>query len=315
MFLRVKTTGFSFPFAYLPAMFRFTIAGLFAVSIPFVASSQPIGSSNDPEVRWLHSADVSHSFESELERGSTDLGHFSATLHRGQVTAAIPLSDTHSLSIGPGWEHGHFDSDAGIPIPDDLYAAALRLGYSIRFKESWTFRAEARPGIYSDFEDISFDDFNAPVLLTLTYQLNPRLLLAVGLNVNFRSDLATIGGPGVRWQFADDWTLNLFLPKPTIEHHLNDAVSLYAGGEWRSSAYRVAQDFGSDRGLPGLDDNDFSYRELRGLAGIRWQVNRTLGVAFEGGYAFQRKMEFRQADTTFKANGAPFVQLVVNGSF
>jgi len=283
--------------------------------MPFLACGQPARQDGNTAVRWTYSADVSHSFDSSLERGSSEFGDFNATLHRGQVTALIPWRETQSWSVGPLWEFGHFNAGSSAPVPEDVYSAALRLGYGAQFKEHWSFRAEIRPGLYSDFEDISFDDFNAPVLLTLTYQVNPRLLLALGLNVNLRSDLATIGGPGVRWQFADDWTLNLFLPKPTVERTINDSVSIYAGGEWRSSAFRLAEDFGSRRGRPRLNDEDFSYRELRVLAGTRWQVSPALGVALEGGCAFQRKMEFRQADTAFNADGAPFVQFVASGSF
>src|SRR5205085_12518626 len=133
--------------------------------------------------------------------------------------------------------------DRQAPLPERGYVTALLLGGDWQINEKWALHADIRPGLYTDFEDISFADFNAPFIAALSYRVSSNFLAVLGLGVNLRSDLGTIGGPGIRWRFADQWTLNLILPKPVIEFAVAPAVTLYGGGEWRSFSFRTAEDF------------------------------------------------------------------------
>lgn len=277
--------------------------------------AQPIWQATEGRPGWSYGVEASYTADSTLKRGSKDLGDLNTTLVRASVTSVIPQTQALSWGIGPVFEYGRFDAPEAASMPSDVYMGALRLNANLRFAERWGFRMETRPGLYSDLEDVSWDDFNAPVFLAATYQVNTNLLLALGININFRSDLATIGGPGVRWRFAEDWTLNLVLPRPTLDYAISRQWSVYGGGEWRGGAYRVAKDFGTRRGEPELDDNDFSYRELRALGGVRFEPVRQFRIALEAGYAFEKKSEFRQADVTLKGDGAPFVQVLFGGRF
>ena len=75
--------------------------------------------------------------------------------------------------------------------------------------EKWALRFEADPGLYSDFEDINGDDFNAPLALRLTWSQSSNLTWVVGIGADWRSGTPVIGGPEVRWKFARDLDLML----------------------------------------------------------------------------------------------------------
>ncbi len=287
---------------------------LLTVALPFMAAGQQSGRPMSGAA-WDYDASVSYTADSDLKYRGQNQGEFSTTLTRARLSRTFSTGEDLTWSVGPHFEYGNFDAPAAAPIPTDVYATAIAVSSTWRMNERWAFTFNIRPGLYSDMQDITWDDFNAPALLIAGYRVNPDLLVALGLNLNFRSDIATIGGPGVWWRFADNWTLNLFLPKPTLEYALAKNWEIYGGGEWRSGAYRVSEDFGTEHGEPGLDDNDFSYRELRGLGGIAFRPCRSFRLAIEGGYAFQRKAEFRQADATLKGDGSPFIQILAAGQF
>jgi len=269
----------------------------------------------DSNYTSTYSASTSFTAEGEITRHGSDYGNLSSTLTRASYVASRAINEQWRWSVGPLIEYSRFEATKRALIPEEGFVTALHLGAVWQINEPWSARFDIRPGLYTDYKDVSGSDFNAPFVAAVTYACSSNLMWVLGIGVNLRSDLGTIGGPGVRWRFADDWTLNLILPKPTIDYTLMRGLDLYAGGEWRSTYFRVGENFGSARGKPVLNNDDFTYRELRGVAGLRWTIARELRIDLEGGYAFNRRAEFRAADVTIKADGAPFVQLAVGGSF
>ena len=64
--------------------------------------------------------------------------------------------------MGVTWRRFDFSGSLA-DVPDSLTSLALKLGYARTLSPAWSLRAEIDPGIYSDFEDISGDDVNAPL--------------------------------------------------------------------------------------------------------------------------------------------------------
>lgn len=224
-------------------------------------------------------------------------------------------SDRLTWGGGPIWQGLWLDASEAAPLPESAQALALRLSGQWVPAERWSVQADVRPGVYSDWEDLSGRDFNAPALIAGSYQINSNLVVLAGVNINLWSQLATIGGPGVWWKFADAWTLNLVLPKPTLEYAPVRPLKLFVGGEIRGGAYRVGEDFGRQHGRPGLDGDKFAYRELRAGGGVEYRLGPHWRLILEGGYAFDREFEFREADWAFRAEGAPYGQLGVRATF
>jgi hypothetical protein len=75
-------------------------------------------------------------------------------------------------------------------------------------------RAELQPGMYGDLSHLDGRRFNAPLMMGFVYLIDADLQWFIGLRVDLRSNYPVVPAAGVRWKFADLWTLNLMLPAP-----------------------------------------------------------------------------------------------------
>ncbi len=262
-----------------------------------------------------YALEFGQSTDSALNRGNTVLGDFDASWLRASYAANFRTSEAYSWSVGLQWDHARFDAPAGAPVPEDIYGLALRLGSTWQMGERWSLRSDLRPGLYTDFEDISGGDLNVPFTVALGYDVNPDLQVVFAVNVDVRREFPVVGGPGLIWRLAEGWRLSLLVPRPQIEFTASESLTLFAGGELRASAVRVAEDFGTVHGLPLLNDDQVTYRELRVGGGLRWQFHRLFRLTAEGGYALDRRFEFDRGNLLLNGDGAPFFTVSVAGTY
>jgi hypothetical protein len=243
------------------------------------------------------------------------VGDFNASRFGLDYSSLFKVSDAYTWGVGAGWEYAHFDAPSNIPVPETFNGVFLRLSNQWRFAERWNLRTDLRPGLYSDFEDISADDLNVPFTAILSYDFSPTLTFVAGLNFNYQSDIPFIGGPGVIWKFAEGWQLRAVLPKPQVLYSPNSQWMFFAGGELKGVAGRVAEDFGARFGDASLNNDRLSYRELRVGAGARYRFHRLFNVTVEAGYAIDRRFQFDESRLLLNGDGAPYAQITLNGSY
>lgn len=253
--------------------------------------------------------------KSDIAEGTRPLGEISTRQTRISAVRTVAIDPQSAWIVGGAWQQFAFSPAAGTPIPERLSALSLKLGYNRQLDARWTLRTEIDPGLYSDFRDIGGGDFNAPLGVRFIYGASRELQWFVGVNVDLRSPNPVIGGPGLRWQFAPDWTLLLIVPAPRIEYAVNKEVSLFAGVNLRGGTFRVADDFGRRLGRPALDRQDIGYRELSAGAGVRWQLNPGVALNAGAGWMFDRRFEFDDRDLLLNGDGAALFQLTLTGRF
>lgn len=299
----------------------FALAAGMAASITTLPAQSPRGASpggGPPQAGDLsggYQLEFSHSADGGLRRGGALMGDMDASWLRAGWSAGFAASPDYQWSVGLQWDHVRFDVPGGAPMPEDIYGLALRLGSNWRLGERWNLRSEARPGLYTDFEDISGGDFNVPFTVALGYTVNPDLQVLVAVNVDARREFPVVGGPGVIWRFAEGWRLSLVIPRPQIEFAVTPSLTLFAGGELRATAVRVSEDFGTARAEPVLDDDQLTYRELRVGGGARWQFSRRFRLTVEGGQVLDRRLEFDRGDVLLNGDGAPYFTVALAGSY
>jgi hypothetical protein len=294
----------------------FTLVGALVGAISGTLAQRPpggVGGADD--FGGSYSLEFSHSTDAALNRGNTVLGDLDASWLRAGYSVRFDTSPSYSWSVGLQWDHARFDAPAGAPVPEDIYGLSVRLISNWRVNERWFVRSDLRPGLYTDFEDISGGDFNVPVTVAVGYEVNPDLQVLFAVNVDLRREFPVVGGPGVIWRFADGWRLSLLIPRPQIEFTASESVTLFAGGELRATAIRVAEDFGTTVGNPVLNDDQVTYRELRVGGGVRWDLNRLFRLTVEGGYALDRRFEFDRGNVLLNGDGAPYFTVGVSGSY
>ncbi len=294
----------------------FTLVGALVGAISgALAQRPPSGVGGADDFGGSYSLEFSHSTDAALNRGNTVLGDLDASWLRAGYSVRFDTSPSYSWSVGLQWDHARFDAPAGAPVPEDIYGLSVRLISNWRVNERWFVRSDLRPGLYTDFEDISGGDFNVPVTVAIGYEVNPDLQVLFAVNVDLRREFPVVGGPGVIWRFADGWRLSLLIPRPQIEFTASESVTLFAGGELRATAIRVAEDFGTTVGNPVLNDDQVTYRELRVGGGVRWDLNRLFRLTVEGGYALDRRFEFDRGNVLLNGDGAPYFTVGVSGSY
>jgi len=291
------------------------VGALVGVVSGALAQRPPSGVGGADDFGGSYSLEFSHSTDAALNRGNTVLGDLDASWLRAGYSVRFDTSPSYSWSVGLQWDHARFDAPAGAPVPEDIYGLSVRLISNWRLNERWFVRSDLRPGLYTDFEDISGGDFNVPVTVAVGYEVNPDLQVLFAVNVDLRREFPVVGGPGVIWRFADGWRLSLLIPRPQIEFTASESVTLFAGGELRATAVRVAEDFGTAVGNPVLNDDQVTYRELRVGGGLRWDLNRLFRLTVEGGYALDRRFEFDRGNVLLNGDGAPYFTVGVSGSY
>ncbi|MEO7414551.1 MAG: DUF6268 family outer membrane beta-barrel protein [Opitutaceae bacterium] len=280
----------------------------------FVSAQTPVAPRvASPAVEWM--VEISHAAKSDIAEGTRPLGEISTFQSRASFLRTITSDAQSSWLLGGSWQRLEFSPAAGTPIPDSLSALALKIGYNRQLSPQWSLRTEIDPGIYSDFEDISADDLNAPLGVRAVYAASRELQWIFGLNLDWRSGNPVVGGAGVRWQFAPDWTLLFLIPAPRIEYVATPDLTFFAGANLRGGTFRVAKDFGRSRGRPLLDDQNIGYRELSAGAGARWKLSPAIALSAGAGWMFDRRFEFDDRDLLLNGDGALSFQLTLSGSF
>ena len=250
-----------------------------------------------------------------IAEGTQSLGRISSAQSRVAAVRTHALDTESAWLLGASWQRLDFSPPAGAPIPSELTALALQLGYSGQLNPAWALRLEIDPGLYSDLHDLNGGDFNAPGSLRLVRTVSREFQWLIGLDVDLRSGTPVLGGGGARWQITPDCTLLLVVPSPRVEWTVSPSLALFIGVDYRSGAYRVADDFGRRHARPELDAQIVDYREISAGAGLRWQLTPAVTVHAGAGWMFDRRFQYADRNLLLNGDGAATAQLTVTGAF
>jgi opacity protein-like surface antigen len=284
------------------------LAGLLA-PLAAVAAGNPMAVSEELDVQYVYTGGAS-------TRGA-GLHAGSVSEHSADVKYVFSPQVTKDLLLRFGfeWQRFSFNVPRHVPVPDTLQQVSAVIGLDYQLGDQWLVRAELEPGMYSDFEDSNFRDFNAPLVLGAAYLANADLQWFFGLRVDLRSHNPVLPAPGVRWKFADEWTLNLVFPNPRLEYDVNDRFQVYLGASVESGTFVVGDRFGSDHGVPKLDHATLDYMAIRVGPGCLWKVRPNLTMEAGAGFLLQRRFDFFDQDTTIRNHEAPYLQIVCHARF
>lgn len=289
------------------ATFVTTIALLLPCAVGLAAKSMSVSEELDVEYSYVGGAKT---HGPGLNSGSVDE-------HSADVKYVISpqVNKDLLLRFGFEWQRFSFDVPGQSAVPSVLQQASGVLGFDYQMADEWLLRAEVEPGIYSDFRDISWRDFDAPLVLGTAYLANANLQWFFGLRADARSHYPVLPAVGVRWKFADQWTLNLMPPSPRLEYELNQRLKLYLGGGLEVGTFATGEDFGSKHGQPRLDGTIVDFLEVRLNAGGSWKITRSVTIEAEAGYMPYRAFEFSEPDVFFRSHNAPYGQIACHARF
>lgn len=219
------------------------------------------------------------------------------------------------LRLGLEWERFSFGFPGKTPLPNTLQSGALVVGLDTQLSDSILVRVEAQPGFYGT-TDFSSNNFSVPFLAGGTYIYNPNLQFVAGVSVDVERQYPVIPAAGIRWKFARQWVLNAILPEPRLEYAATKNLTLYAGGNFKETNFRVSTDFGKLKNIPQLNGAVLTYSEVRAGIGADWKLASFATVSAEAGYQPYRSFDYYRADIRFHENGsAPYGMLSLHGAF
>jgi len=219
------------------------------------------------------------------------------------------------LRFGAEWQRFSFDVPDHSPVPRVLQQASGVLGFDYQVADEWLLRVEVEPGIYGDFENINWRDFDAPLVIGGLYLASADVQWFLGLRVDVRCEYPVLPVAGVRWKLSDEWTLNLMLPSPRVEYQMNDRLTLYTGAGIEAGTFATGETFGSDHNEPKLDGTIVDFFEFRLDAGASWKITPSVSVEAEAGYMPYREFDFFKPDLDVRSYNAPFGQVACHARF
>jgi hypothetical protein len=219
------------------------------------------------------------------------------------------------LRLGAEWQRLSFGVSDHAVVPNVLQKVNALIGLDYQLTDQWLLRADLQPGVYSDFQDVSWRDVDAPLLMGAAYLVNSDLQWFFGVRVDLRSQYPALPALGVRWRFADQWTLNLMLPNPQLEYDLSDKLKAYLSIGAEFGTFTVGDHFGSDRGRPDLNHAVLDYFEVRVGPGVAWKIRPSVTLEAEGGCMVYRRFDFFDQDRVLRSDPAPYVRVLCHIQF
>ena len=190
----------------------------------------------------------SYTGEAVAKQGSAPIGGVGNTNAHFNYVVSPQIKDGFLLRFGVDGERNSFDLPSAAPLPNTLQSFNAIIGADFAIGDKIIVRAEAHPGIYSDFVDVDWNSFDCPVQIGGTYLFSKDFQVILGVQIDLKSDFPIIGLPGFRWQFADKWVLSAIPPKPQLQYELSNSLTLYTGLDILAGTYQLNKNFGNDHG-------------------------------------------------------------------
>jgi opacity protein-like surface antigen len=247
--------------------------------------------------------------------GATDVFPSSELNTNLKYVASRQVTRNLLLRFGAEWQRFSFAESRPTAAPSTLQQLNAIVGLDYQLAEQWLMRAELQPGIYGELGQVDGRRFGAPLILGFVKLIDTDLQWFLGLRVDLRSHYPVAPAAGVRWQFADLWTLNLMLPNPRLEYDVNSRLKTYVGGGIVAGTYVVGDHFGDGRGNKRLNHATLDYTELRVGSGLAWKVRPNLTLEAEAGYVVHRSWDFFDEHVKSTDDPVPYLQFSCRARF
>ena len=284
----------------------------FLATLLIALLAMPIGVSAAESTPVFHEVDVGLGYAGQAETQVDPSSELNMSL---KYAASLQVSKDLLLRFGAEWQCFSFPAPRASAAPASLQQANAIVGFDYQLAEQWLMRAELQPGFYGDLSRFDGRRFGAPLMLGFVYLIDADLQWFFGLRVDHRSQYPVFPAAGVRWKFADLWTLNLILPTPRLEYDVNNKLQTYFGAGILAGTYVVGDHFGDDRGLPQLNHATLDYTELRLGPGFSWKARPNLTLEAEAGYVVYRSWDFFDQHINPTSRPVPYLQLAFHARF
>lgn len=215
------------------------------------------------------------------------------------------------LNGAPG--DAHLDE----PIPFSITTLGLDVGVGCQFDKQWTFVTEVGPRFYN-LDEMKGIDVGVGGMFEAVYKWTPDFTVGVGLSINADRDVPILPAAGVNWRMSTNLDLSLMFPRSELEYHINRRLTLFSDFDAEFTVFRADFEFASAPDLfaeykyPNVVG---TYRDFHAGAGVECWIYAGLSASVEGGYSFDRELDYQRIGETIHFDSAPYVQAALKYRF
>lgn len=221
------------------------------------------------------------------------------------IGSGIPLGNFDNIiGVTPRFRVDWIDAAANIDIPEELYQFELQFFYRRPIHDRLSAMAIVSPSIRSDLTT-SNDAFRVFALGLLNWECVPeKLVLSGGAVYLGRADLPVLPAIGLTWTPTRVAKLDLRFPQSRFSYRLEKD-----GGRMEKWMYASLGLGGNTWAVTRSDSttDELSLRDFRLAVGIEKLLDGGGGWFVEGGYAFNRRIEYESDESEIELSDAVLV--------
>jgi len=181
------------------------------------------------------------------------------------------------------------------PLPPRLYDFMLGYQFRKKFSDQFSYDLFTSVGAYSDFEGSARKGIRFPSHAVGMFHVNQSTDFIFGVDYLDRDDVEVLPviGVSLRDVYVRGLRMDLVFPRPRIDYMLSETHRIYLAGVMNGGTWQVE--------FPDKSNPVMTYRDFRLLLGIESTDKDGSLSAWEFGYVFGRRLEFRNqpGDTHF----------------
>ncbi|MDE1171679.1 MAG: DUF6268 family outer membrane beta-barrel protein [Verrucomicrobium sp.] len=266
--------------------------------------------STQKQAQQIHqelAVDYSYVGGSQARNGGTHYGDSDAQEHDVRYSALVPFDETWGMSFGVDYSRFDFGNPStAAGLPQNIEAVVPNIGVRYKVDDQWALFGRFAPEIenLNNWSQSQYIRYTGA--LGAFYDVNPALQFTFGLAIN----PGTIKIPvmplvGMRWKFADSWTLFVGFPKSSVEYRINPKWVVGAGPSFKGGVFRTDGDYGTASGRPDLNNQHFYYREIRVGVNTEYQFTPWMALDAEVGGSLYREFDFDDVGSGYKVKNQP----------
>ncbi len=258
--------------------------------------------------RLSFQASATQTFESDFTNRAA--GSQSASVFESALTLPVRLNDWLRLQAGVGYSRAEFGGDDTSLLPGHMQGVAGIIGFEFLVKDQPAFFLRTSPGLYF-IDDASGDSFDVPVVLGGAWRFSDSFVGLYGVTYSSFRDIPFLPALGFLWNITDTIDFNLTFPTPNITFKIDENWRVAIEGAYRGLSVYTAEDVDD----PRFRDTELSYRELAAGISTTYAFTEDTQLRIAAGWTFQRRFEYDDPETSFRAEGAPYVGVSFSARF
>lgn len=224
----------------------------------------------------------------------------------GRLTLAMPR--VPGLTVTPGAIVTFVDGPIRTDLPSDLYSVWVELQYMKKLSPRWALQFAVAPGLYTDFEEVDSDAVRITGRALAFYGLSQQTQIAFGVVYLDRENVSALPAVGLIHQPSESVRYEVIFPRPRALFRVKKTATgegwLYLAGEFGGGSWSIQRESGAS--------DVVTYGDLRFIAGYEWRNGDKRKVFVEGGWVFEREVEYDSGLGDFDPNQTGLIRAGVS---